>query len=398
MANPAIWPGSCSFAAVSASYYTGSTTVRPTPFGYYDADPVFKVDADSVAIWCANKLGYPIMEVEMQDINFFACFEEAVTEFSAQVNMFNAKDYMLTLIGTSTSNNLTGTPIIPNLGRTIELSKGYGSEVGSGGTVDWKKGYIQLVPGSQSYDLNALWANVNEGSRSIEIKRVYHDFGPAIVRYFDPYVGTGAGTQQLLDSFGWGSYSPATSFLVMPIYADLLRIQAIEMNDQIRKSSYSFKLRNNKLEVFPIPTVALNLWFEYVLVDDRNSPYASGSVTGSAGGKVSDLANAPFNKMGYQYIRDIGKQWINKYTLALAKEVLGLIRGKYTAIPIPGAETTLNGTELVTQGREDRANLLTELKELLQSTTRQGQMEQEAAVATSLQQQLSKVPLGIYIK
>lgn len=393
--NIPIWPGSSSFVALSASFYTGSITTRPTPFGYYDADTTFKVEADKVADWCARRLGYPIMEVELQDINFFAAFEEAVTEFSTQVNMNNAKDYMLTLVGTSTSNKLSQVPIKNNLGRTIKLAQSYGNEIGSGGNIDWKKGYIQLTPGVQTYDLNALWANVSESGNEIEIKRTFHDFTPAIVRYFDPYVGTGAGTQQLLDSFGWGSYSPAVSFLVMPIYADLLRMQAIELNDTIRKSTFTFELRNNKLNIFPIPTVPLTLWFEYVVTKDRNNPIPSGS---ASTGSISDLSNVPYDRIQFGNIKDIGVQWIYKYTLALAKEMLGLIRGKYTTVPIPGAETTLNGADLVSQGREDKTNLITELQTLLQSMTRQSQFEQEAAVATAMQQQLSKVPLYIYIK
>jgi hypothetical protein len=332
------------------------------------------------------------MEVELQDINFFTAFEEAVTEFSTQVNMYNAKDYMLTLLGSPTSTNLSGHPIVPNMGRTIDMAKSYGNEVGSGGNVDWKKGYIQLAAGTQSYDLDTLWADVSESGKRIEVKRVYHDFTPAIVRYFDPYVGTGSGTQQLLDSFGWGTYSPAVSFMVMPLYADLLRMQAIELNDTIRKSSYTFELRNNKLNIFPTPSAPLNMWFEYIVVEERNA--ASIQPTGS----VSDISNVPYNRIEFSRIKDIGVQWIYKYTLATSKEMLGLVRGKYTSIPIPGAETTLNGTDLVAQGREDKTTLVTDLKELLQSMTRQGQMEQETAIATAMQTQLSKVPTYIYIK
>jgi len=390
--NIPIYPGSSSFTTVSSSYYISNSGSSPTSFGYYDNDTMFKSEADKVANWCARRLGYPIMEVELQDINFYTAFEEAVTEFSTQVNMNNAKDYMLTLQGTSTTNALSQRTIAANMGRTIELAKNYGNEVGSGGNVSWKKGYIDLQANVGTYDMQALWGNVSESGDRIEIKRVFHEFSPAIVRYFDPYVGTGAGTQQMLDSFGWGSYSPAVSFMVMPIYADLLRMQAIEMNDQIRKSSYSFEIRNNSINIYPIPTYPVRFWFEYVNTKDRNNPlkYPTGS--------VSDLSNVPYGRIVFSNIKDIGLQWIYKYTLAVSKEMLGLIRGKYTSVPIPGAETTLNGTDLVSQGREDRTNLITELTTLLQSMGRQGQMEQEAAIATAMSTQLNKVPLFIYIK
>lgn len=391
--NIPIWPGSSSFAAMSESYYnTPSTGSRPTPFGFYDLDPSFALDADNVANWCANKLGYPIMSVEMQDINFYACFEEAVTEFGNQVNMYNARDYMLALQGASTGSNLTGRVISTNLGRTIELAKNYGAEAGSGGNIDWKSGSIELQAGVQDYDLDVLWRDVNEPGNTIEIKTIYHEFSPAIVRYFDPYVGTGAGTQQLLDSFGWGSYSPSVSFLVMPLYADLLRIQAIEMNDQIRKSAYTFEIRNNKLRIFPIPGNDVRLHFRYIVTEDRSNP-----LKGDAG-VISDISNVPYNRLVYRYVSPLGKGWIYKYTLALAKELQGLIRNKYNTVPIPGAEVTLNGADLVSQGREDKTNLITELKETLEALTRKGQMQQEKDIAEAMNYQLGKVPLQIYIK
>ena len=135
--NIPIWHGSSSFANLSASYYVvGTSTVRPTAFGYYDSDATFKVESDKVADWCARKLGYPILQVELQDINFYTALEEAVTEFSTQVNMMNAKDYMMTLVGTPTTNQLSQRVITPNLGRTVSIDKQYGSLVGSGGDVD----------------------------------------------------------------------------------------------------------------------------------------------------------------------------------------------------------------------------------------------------------------------
>ena len=393
MSSTAIWPGSSSFAAVSESFYkTPSTGSRPTSFGYYDGDVVFKAEADKVADYCARNMGYPITDIELQDLNLWTAFEEAVTKFSTMVNMYNAKDYILTLQGTSDSAELSGKPITTNLGRTIEMAKTYGSEAGSGGDVDWKRGYINISSSIQQYDLNTLWADVSESGERIEVKRVFHNQDPAITRYFDPQTGTGAGSQNMLDGFGWGSYSPAVSFLVMPIYADLLRMQAIEMNDQIRKSAYSFEIQNNKLRVFPIPQHDYTMYFDYVVTADRNNP------TKSPAGTVSDLSNVPYNRIQFGSIKDVGIQWIYEYALGSAKEMLGLVRSKYSVVPIPGSETTLNGTDLMSQGRETKANLLLELKELLLSMGRETSMQAEATIAVAMQQQLSKVPNYIYIK
>jgi hypothetical protein len=332
------------------------------------------------------------MEVELQDLNFWAAFEESTTKFTTMVNMYNAKDYILTLQGTPKDTNLSGRNIQTNLGRAIEMSKTYGTEAGSGGTVDWKRGRIAVNTVSQSYDLDALWTDVSESGKRIEIKRVFHNEDPAIVRYFDPQTDTGRGTQTMLEGFGWGSYSPAVSFLVMPLYADLLRMQAIEMNDQIRKSSFSFEIQNNKIRLFPIPEKEYTLYFDYVVVEERNDPLNTPT------GSISDLSNVPYDRIQFGDINDIGVQWIYEYTLAVSKEMLGLVRSKYTTVPIPGSEATLNGAELIAQGRETKTQLLTDLKELLLSMGRETTMQAEATIATALQQQLAKVPNLIYIK
>lgn len=390
--NIPIWQGSSSFSLASASYYsippTGSS---PTPFGLYDTDAEFKSDADKVSNWCARRLGYPIMDVEMQDINFWACFEEAVTEYSAQVNQFNVRDHLLSIRGSSTTNSVTQRVIKNNLGPIIDIAENYGSEAGSGGNITYKTGSIDVIADKQVYDLQTLFANVSESGERIEIKKVFHEGPPAIVRYFDPFVGTGMGTQQLLDSFGWGNYTPAVNFIMMPIYADVLRLQAIEMNDQIRKSAYSFELVNNELRIFPIPRQPYKLWFHYIVKKDRNNPLLTPT------GSVSDYSNVPYDNITYNSINDIGKQWVWQYTLALAKELLGNIRNKYSTVPAPGAEVTLNGADLVTQGTSDKEKLITQLRENLEQLSRKTLMANEQEIATNLQNTMRGVPLKIYI-
>jgi len=114
------------------------------------------------------------------------------------------------------------------------------------------KGSIPLTASIQDYDLKQ-WALEQGIAGGIEIKRVFYEAPPAVVRYFDPYAGTGYGYQALFDSFGFGSFSPAINFLMMPLNYDLQTLQAIELNDMVRRSNYSFELKNNVLSVFPIP-------------------------------------------------------------------------------------------------------------------------------------------------
>jgi hypothetical protein len=383
MAQEPIWPGS------------GSAVSGNTPFGFYDTDSEFQSEAPKFATWCAQRLGYPLMNVELQDIQFYACLEESVSEYSAQINQFNIKDNLLSLQGQSTSSNLTHKRVTPNLGRSVFLSQAYGTEAGVGGLVEVKSGSVDVVSGSQTYDLNALWADVSESGNAIELKKVFYEETPAVQRYFDPYAGTGAGTMNLLDQFGFGNYSPAVTFLMMPVYADMLRLQAIELNDQIRKSAYSFQLRNNKLRIFPRPDSSYKLHFEYVVRSDRDDVLIT-EYSGSSD-VISDFSNVPYDNMKFTNINDVGKQWIRKYGLALTKELLGIVRSKYGAIPIPGAETSLDGDTLRSEASAEKEALVTQLREILEQSSRKALMEADKDESEFLQEKLKKVPYPIYI-
>ena len=378
-----IWPGS------------GSAVSGNTPFGLYDTDTTFQSDAPKFATWAARRMGYPIMEIELQDLQFYTCFEESITEYSAQVNQFNIRENLLSLRGQVTGSNVTHKNVTPNLAGNIRIAEQYGTEAGVGGTVDFKSGSISVSSGSQVYDLNALWATPSESGQAIEIRKVFYEAAPAVHRYFDPYAGTGAGSYNMLDSFGWGSMTPAVQFMMMPIYADLLRIQAIEFNDQIRKSAHTFELRNNKIRIFPSPTSTYKLWFEYIVKADRDTPLQTRF--GETADRVSDYSNVPYDNMQYQYINDVGKQWVRKYGLALSKELLGMVRSKYGTIPIPNADTTLDGDTLRGEASAEKESLVTELRENLEASSRKMMLESDSEEATRLQEKLQKVPLPIYI-
>tara|TARA_Y100000004_G_scaffold194019_1_gene257727 strand:- start:1018 stop:2166 length:1149 start_codon:yes stop_codon:yes gene_type:complete len=381
MATAAIWPGSSSFSA------------SLTPFGLYDSDTDFTSSADKTAEWCAKRLGYPIVDVELQDIQFYAMFEEAVNEYGAQVNYNNIKNNLLIMKGQTTGSDLQQRNVNPSSQFLVKLSEQYGTEATVGGNVTLHTGSIVVGSGSgQQYDLDALWGQVSESGKSIEIRRVFYQGSPAVQKYFDPYVGTGMGSQQLLDGFGWGNYSPAVNYLLMPMYDDLLRVQAIEFNDTIRKSNYSFHLVNNKLRIYPVPTDEYRLYFEYYVKEDKNP------VSGSRGvGEISDFSNIDYNNLTYSNINDAGKQWIRKYTLVLSKELLGSIRSKYGAIPGAKGDITLDGDTLRTEASSEKEAMITQLREDLEAVSRRNMMEREAEIAQFQNEQLQKHPYGIYL-
>jgi hypothetical protein len=383
--NVPIWPG-------SSSFFPGDT-----PFGFYDYDFAFQTEADKISEWCATRLGFPISDIELQDKNFYACFEEAITEYGAQLNSYNIRDNMLNLFGAATGSNLTGKKVSANFGGLIELAEEYGTEAMSGGNVTYYTGSINITSGKQIYDLSdSATINLEQGTAgtdAIEIKRLYHEAPPALARFFDPFIGSGIGTQQMLDAFGFGNYSPGVSFMMMPVYADLLRLQAIELNDTVRRSAYSFQISNNRLRIFPIPdaTNFQTVHFDYILKSDRSNPLKGNT------GTISDYSNVPYENVVYKDMNSVGRQWVRRYTLALAKEMLGYIRGKYSTLPIPGAEITLNASDLISAAATEKEGLITELKEILDTMSRQAQLERKQAEAEALQSQFNKMPMKIYI-
>ena len=385
MAQEPIWPGS------------GSAVSESTPFGLYDNDTEFQSEAPQVATWCARRLGYPIIDIELQDTQFYACLEESISEYSAQVNQFNIRDNLLHLKGQSTSSSFTHKRVKSTLSENIFISEEYGQEALVGGSVDVKRTAVSVNSGSQVYDLNALVSDVSESGASIEVKKVHYESRPAITRYFDPYAGTGMGTNNMLDGFGFGSYSPAITFVLQPMYADLLRVQAIEFNDQIRKSAYSFEIRNNQMRIFPIPTQSGSVWIEYIKTEDRDNPLRTRHSGSSDDTIVSDYSNVNYDFMKYSNINDVGKQWIRKYALALSKELLGIVRSKYGNIPIPNAEVSMDGDTLRAEATAEKEQLIEQLRENLEQTSRKALMEAQRDESESQQETLRKVPYPVYI-
>ncbi len=379
------------------------TTSSAGLFGFYLNESIysgsvghFEYDCQKAAQWAAQRLGYPIVDIEMQDINFYACFEEAVNEYGAQVNQFNIRNNILILQGStvSQSQNISGKNVnASSLPFFINLAKDYGSEVGVGGKVEIKKVGIDIIANQQNYDLQSIIGDGLESGSRIEIRRVFHGPSPAFARIYDPFSMTGMSYSNVLNEMGFAGYSPATQFLMTPIFEDLLRGQAIEFNDLVRKSGYSFEIANNKLRLFPIPTTAYKVYLEYIVEQDRYQLYSSGSNYDV----VSDYSNVPYQNIVYKNINAVGKQWIRKYFLALCKETLGRILQKYTSIPIPNGEVTLDGAELRSEAASEKETLIEQLRENLEVSGRSAQMEARAAEAEQTTEILKRVPLLLYI-
>jgi hypothetical protein len=382
MANIPIWSGSSTF------------TPGETPFGFYDNDLQFQVDIDKFAVFASRRLGYPIVEIELQDLNFYAAFEEAITTYGNEIYAYQVAENLLTLQGAPTNTAPGNNELVQgSLSNVILLSNQYGTEAGVGGTVSWYTGSLTLTPGVQNYDMKS-WATSQNIQGGIEIKRIFYENTPAITRYFDPYAGAGAGMMSMMDSMGFGGYSPAMNFMLMPLSYDMQKFQMIEFNDQIRKSQYSFELVNNMLRIFPIPNGGVDkLRFEYILLSDRNQPY----VERNGQSIITNASNVPYTNPTYTTINSIGRQWVFEYGLAIVKEILGYVRGKYSTIPIPGSEVTLNQGDLISAATTEKQALIERLRAYLDTTSRKVLLENKSLEAEYQNKTIAQVPMTIFI-
>jgi len=380
-----------------SSYTTGQT-----PHGIYDTDSEYQGDSLTTCKYVAAKLGHPVMQLEFNSGSMYACFEEAVSEYSQQMNHYNTKNWMWEHYGnTSTDTEMSSTGShqaeTPIGGLSLfTLSEQYGQAVNVGGNSTMYTGSITLSASKQVYDLTTD-ASLEESQTSanpIIVQRVFNHGPAAISKFYDPFAGA-YDNIELLDSFGMGNVSPAVSYILRPMSYDLARANAIETNDLVRKSAYSFELINNNMRIFPRPKdddAGNKIYFQYYKRNDMNDVTQTKTAN-----KVSDPSNIPYKFITYSEINSMGRNWIRKYTLALSKELLGIIRSKYASLPLPNGEVSMDGEALKSEGREEKANLLEELNLFLEAVSKKEQATTEQEVANSQQEVLNKAPLKIYI-
>jgi hypothetical protein len=392
MANPIIYDG-------SPGPISGST-----PFGFYDNDLQFQNDGPKVANYCARKLGYPVLDVELNDLNIYACFEEAVSVYAEELYQLKIKDNYLTLEGQPTSSLLNNTVVSPNLTNLVNIAETYGQVAGVGGFVSWKSGSLEFSGSQQNYDLYD-WAintqGMDPGDRII-VQRVMYQAPPA--NYFYGYGGYypqlgGAGAWPS----DWGGYgaggmygSGANSVTIYPVYWDIERIQEIEMANTVRLPAYSFELIGTNIRIFPIPAGYGCISLQYAFQSDlmsltENSPY------GANQGLVANASMAPYGNITYTQINQPGKQWTKEFTAALTSELLGLVRGKYQQAVVPGSEVTLNFADLISRGQTRQKDLRDILRLDLEDMSRKAQLERKQSENDSLNSTLVNIPIPIFI-
>ncbi len=381
---------------------TFANTTNPTPFGLYDEDTTFASDADKIVTFVKRKLGDDILSVELTKKQIWANFEETLFEYSSIINQYQAKSQLVNFLGFATGSIMSGSEEkMPreNLEYLSRFAEPYATEAGIGGSYNTITGSIELESNRQDYNIytelkdsggNVIFNQQAEGKKSkLKIVEVFHYDPQAAYRFFD----TTSAINYLNNEFSFESFTPETIFYVLPVFEDILRAGQLDLSNRVRRSNYSYEVVGTNIRMYPMPTGSptrpKKLWIRVRYFSDPLSPaYQDDSIQG-----VSNLNNIPFGNLIYTRINSIGMQWIRQYCLALCKEQLGLIRSKFGNIPIPGGDLSLNGSDLISQGREDQNALRDKLKEMLESLTYDKLIEIQSTRAEQIQKQLKYVPV-----
>lgn len=396
-------------------------TINPTAFHFFDADPVFQTEADAMVTFVQRKLGSDVLSVELTKRQIWCCFEEAILEYARLIHEMKIQNDLISVLGLPTgSTDITNLYIHPTFEFLIRQAEPYATEAAVGGNFDATLGFINIVDGQQDYNIyrdimidvsgstsgTNLWESIPSGSRGrMRILDVLH-FDPVFAQ--QTLLNASNITNFLANNFNYESYVNSTVFYVLPVFEDVLRRGMLETAMRVRRSNFSYELIGSNLRLYPIPSIRIGNIVDRVYVKvfayqqnplNPNVGFISGTLSGSYGDNsiygVSGPSNFPVGNIPYGTITAPGRQWIREYTLALCKELLGLVRSKFKTLPVPNAEVTLNGEDLISQGREEKKELLEKLREWLSNLTNAKLVEAQVSLATNLQTQLRLIPIPL---
>lgn len=408
-----------------------ASTPQPTPFGFFDADPIFAWEADAAYTWVRRRLGDDIITVELTKKQVWAALEESFLEYGRLVGQNQITSQMASLLGISqafsgsvvsgtlsSSYSMTGLYPQTSFDFLMRQADAYAAYAGLGGVYDTYLTYIDLQAGRQDYNLytemrrgdgpmsgSLLLDTVASSSMDSKI-RVYEMF------HFEPLAAqnflfnASNTTNYLAQEFNYESYSNASVFYMLPIYEDVLRRGMIETAHRVRRSNYTYKIQGRNLRLFPIPQsgsynpggkvwmrVALN-FDNYSSINPAEAPYGYGTQLAESA-KIATPGQVPITVVPPSSINEVGRQWVRQYMLAICKEILGRVRSKFKSLPIPGNDLTLDGEDLIQEGRDEMEKLKTTFLEFLGALTYDQVIEREATKAEALARIMKFMPMPL---
>jgi hypothetical protein len=366
-----------------------------------------------------KKLGGDVLDVEITQYQVYAAYEESILEYSYIVNSHQSKNVLSDILGNTTASFNEDGQIISGdslSGSSVELSypkftysysrriaDGISTEANIGGSENIYSASFAMTGGVQDYDLQTIISSSatdstmpffdTVGNNKVTVRKVFYKSPRSMWRFYGYY----GGMNVVGNMSTYGQFADDSTFQIVPTWQNKAQAMAYEDAIYTRCSHWSYEIKNNNLRLFPIPTnnyAPDRFWVEFTVQTDAWVDEAD-SKTGTKG--INNMNTLPFENIPYININSIGKQWIRRFSLALAKEMLGQVRSKFGSIPIPGEAVQLNGTALITEGKEEQDKLREELKTLLDELTYNKLSEQDANLVESSNKVMQQIPFGVFV-
>ena len=413
MSLPELTPTSQTSAIILPVTGTTSNVAAALPLGVYADSTEFLSGAVAQVAFTYKRLGGDVLDIELTEENVYANFEDAVLEYSYLLNIHQSKNILGSALGATTgsfthtgqlssSHSLEGKNIAlkyPKLNFEIAFKIGdkFATESGVGGTQTIYSASIETVTDQQDYDLQAILEADSTyssivGNKRVKIRNVFYVTPRQMWRFYGYY----GGLNVVGDMHTYGQYADDSSFQVIPAWQN--KIQAISYEDHLytRTSHYSYEVIDNKLRLYPMPDSVSpeKFWFRFTV--DNTDIWDDPDDNGQDG--VNNMNTLPFENIPYENINSIGHQWIRRFALALSKETLGQIRGKFGGnVPIPGETISLNASDLLSQAKEEQQALRDELKTILDELTYNKLLAQDKEMVDSAKAIVAETPLKIFV-
>jgi hypothetical protein len=410
-------------AIVLTSTGSAANVAAALPFGVYSGNDDFLSGAAVQVAYTYKKLGGDVVDIELTPANVYAAYEEAVLEYSYILNIHQTKNSLSTYLGEATgtfdhNGDRKSGPENVNLkfprftiGYSRRVGDGAAAAGGMGGTVRQYSASFQPANSVQDYDLQAIVQSASvsgvddEGTsvpfsgaidnKRIVITKVYYKSPRAMWRFYGYYGGFG-----VVGNYStYGQFADDSTFEVIPTWQNKMQAMMYEDSIVTRTSNYAYEIINNRLRMYPAPDAWSDgyndrVWFRFYV---DITPWEEDGTTNIGVGGINNMNTAPFDNLPYNNINAIGKQWIRKYALAVCKEMLGQIRGKFTTMPIPGDSVTLNHSELLSQAKDEQQQLKEKLMEILDTMTYDELAKSDQEVTDAATNILKVTPLPIFI-
>jgi len=419
MALPTLTPKSTTSAIILPKTGSASNVAAACPIGAYTASADFVTGAVAQVAFTYKKLGGDVLDLEITEENVYANYEEAVLEYSYIVNLHQAKNIMGSALGGSTGSfnhkgeiksgeALSGSNVALKYPKfsfetSFRMAESFATEAGIGGMQTIYSASFTRVSSQQDYDLQSIVSSAatdasmpfynKVGNKRVKIRQVYYVTPRQMWRFYGYY----GGLNVVGDFHNYGQYSDDSTWQVIPAWHNKLQAIAYEDHLYTRTSHYSYEIINNNLRLYPTPDTVSpeKFWFKFT-VDGASDIWEDDYDSGQNG--INNMNTLPFENLPYEKINAIGKQWIRRFALALSKETLGQIRGKFGgSIPIPGDNVTLNASDLLSQASTEQKDLREELKTILSEMTYDKLIATDKDMTENAKNIIQDVPLKIFV-